>query len=222
MKALFIRFGPLLLASMLFSVFGCEDKDADRIILSGTVYDQLQKIPLAGAEVLLTGKVIQGGTFNPDPSTIAVAFTDANGSFSINTGQLKASDLVLKVVKENYFTLSKELTSNDLSAGKPYQADQYLDPVGWIRLRVQNVNPGDATDLITYRILSDNPACSDCCNSTYVQGEGPHYDQKSVCRTKAGTTATVIWNIHKWNFSTSDTTILNIPLFDTIAYKITY
>ncbi len=215
-------FGLLLMVSVFITVQGCADKDADRIIVTGNVFDKLQQIPLAGAEVMLTGKVIQGGTFNPDPSTIAVAFTDANGSFSINIGQVKASDMVLKVVKENYFTLSKELTIKDLSAGNPYHADHHLDPSGWIRLRVQNVNPGDATDLITYRILSDNPVCAGCCTSTYVQGQGPQYDEEIICRTKAGTTATVLWNIHKWNFSTADTALLQIPLMDTVSYHISY
>jgi len=211
----------LIVLVITLSLGGC-NKDDGRIRIEGTVTDAVQGLPLAGAAVALTGKVIKGGTFNPDPSVIVTVVTDADGFFQIDIAQVKASEMALTVSSERYFNQTKELTIQEVSSGKKYTDNWSLHPEGWVRLRVQNTQPGDATDLITWRILSDNPDCSDCCNSTWVQGYGMQYNNVALCRTKGATTATVAWNVHKWNFSTADTAQLQVPLFDTVNFHLKY
>jgi hypothetical protein len=221
MKKTIPVFPAAILIMVIVAIAGC-NKDDDRIRIEGTVTDAVQGIPVSGAEVILSGKLIQGGTFNPDPSVIVTAVTDAAGAFQIDILQVKASDFVLSVNKKQYFIQTEELTIQEISSGKKYTNQWALHPEGWIRLRVQNTQPGDASDLITWRILSDNPDCSDCCNSTYIQGHGIQYNELTLCRTKAATVATVTWNVHKWGFSKADTAQLQVPLFDTVSYHLTY
>lgn len=211
----------VLILTIITTVFSC-GKEEGRIRISGTVTDPLQQIPVADAEVTLTGKMLQGGSFNPDPSVITMTNTASDGSFSIDIAQVRASELTITIRKRAYFNAVQTLTVQEVSSDKAYEGSWLLHPEGWVNLRVQNTTPGGASDLITYRIFSDNPECSNCCNSDYVQGPGPQYDNTVLCRSSAGTTAKVLWNVHKWNFSRADTTYLNIPLFDTVYYHITY
>lgn len=212
----------LLFLSVIAAVLFACSKDKDRIMIEGTLMDAVQSIPVEGADVFLFGKKIQGGNYNPSPTVIASANTDNEGKFSINIQQLKASDFEIRVSKERYFSFTEPLTISEISAGKAYNPSYTLHPEGWLRIQVQNSFPFNTNDLISYRILSDNPVCMDCCNSDYIQGSGNTYNVVSSCRTKANTTATIIWNVHKGSGSTLDSALVSIPLFDTVFYHLKY
>lgn len=211
----------LFLSAIAAVLFACS-KDKDRIMIEGTLTDAVQLIPIGGSDVFLYGKKFQGGNYNPNPTVIASVSTDSEGKFSINIEQLKASDFEIRVNKEQYFSFSEALTISEISAGKTYKPSYTLHPEGWLRLHVQNTFPFNNSDLISYRIISDNPVCSDCCKSDYIQGSGNTYNVVSSCRTKANTAALIIWNVHKGGGSTLDSAIVNIPLFDTAFYHLKY
>lgn len=210
----------ILLSGLLF-VAGC-NKNSDRILIEGTITDAMVATPVTGVTVNLMGKLFEGGVFNPNPSLIATAQTDAAGKFRIDIGQVKASDFELHTTKDQYFDFARPLTINEISSGKAYNPQISLDPVGVLRLKVQNTNPVNASDLITYRIDSDNPSCNGCCNSTWQQGPGMGYNTQTECRTKAGKTAIISWNIHKGTTHKSDSALVNIPRFDTAFYHLAY
>ncbi len=214
---------PLLTVVLLFFLLslGC-NKNTDRIVIEGTITDAFQSIPLQGVTVSLYGKLFSGGVFNPNPSLITSAQTDAEGKFIIDIEQVKASDFELQAARDQYFDYIKILTINEIASGKAYQPQIGMNPTGILRLKVQNTNPINASDLITYRIVSDNPSCNDCCNSDWKQGQGMTYNTETVCRTKAGKPAFIIWNIHKGTTHKSDSATVNIPLFDTAFYHLVY
>lgn len=213
-------FYSVILIVLLIGI-GC-NKDSDRIIIEGTVTDFVQKQPVEGAEVLLIGKEFQGGTYNPNPSVLAMISTDSEGRFSFNLEQVKASDFEIVVRKDRYFEFSEPLTTNEIASGKTYKPAYTIHPEGWIRLLVQNTFPLNSSDLISYRIISDNPVCSNCCNSAYVQGSGMTYSAVVLCRTKGETKAQIVWNVHKGGGSAPDSASVSIPLFDTAFYHLQY
>ncbi|HRZ41385.1 MAG TPA: carboxypeptidase-like regulatory domain-containing protein [Bacteroidales bacterium] len=217
------NYTPLLLLFIPGFLFfaGC-NKNSDRILIEGTVTDVMVAAPVEGVTVNLVGKMFEGGVFNPNPSLIATVQTDASGKFRIDIAQVKASDFELQTVKDRYFDYSKPLTINEISSGKAYNPQISLNPIGALRLQVQNTNPVNASDLITFRIVSDNPSCSGCCNSNWQQGTGMGYDTLAECRTKAGKTAVISWNIHKGTNHKTDSALVNIPRFDTAFYHLVY
>ncbi len=210
-----------LLTAITLTGPGC-NKDDDHIKIDGTVTDPALSIPVQEAEVYLYGKVFEGGHFNPTSSVITAVTTDEQGKFNINIKQVKASNFELVVEKNQYFTYTKSLSTQDISSGKSYTASVNLHPEGWLHLHVQNTNPYNSSDLITYRILSDNPSCPDCCNSTYLQGQGKTYNVESYCRSKGKTTVSIVWNVHKGGNSKADSAFVVLPVFDTAYYHLAY
>lgn len=214
-----IFFALTLMMAFLFS--GCK-KDQDRIMIEGSIMDAVQSAPVADATISLYGKVLEGGIYNPSSTVIASAVSDAQGKFAINIQQVKASDFELVVTRTSYFEYREALTVDDISSGNTYEPVIQFSPEGWLRLKVQNSNPINASDLISYRIISDNPECSDCCNSAWKQGQGMVVNTESLCRSKAGSQALIVWNIHKGINHASDSTLVPIPLFDTAFYHLQY
>lgn len=212
----------LILIFLLFMAAMACNKDSDRIIIEGSVTDPVQSVKVEGATVYLYGKLLQGGVFHPDPSVIAMATTDASGNFKIDIGQVKASDFEMHVLKENYFGFTEPLTTSEISAGKTYNPAYQIYPQAWIHLKVRNTFPYDSSDLISYRILSQNPSCADCCSDAYVQGSGMNYNNESLCRSRALSAARIIWNVHKGGNSITDSAVLTLPLFDTAYYELKY
>ncbi|MFO7723364.1 MAG: carboxypeptidase-like regulatory domain-containing protein [Bacteroidales bacterium] len=210
----------ILILLLLIST-GCK-KEEDKIIIEGIVNDPAQSIPVEGADVFLYGKVFEGGMFNPDPSVIAYAVTGTDGKFLININQVKASDFEIRVEKPHYFPFMEVLDNNEIAAGKTYKPAYTLNPEGWLKLRVQNINPYSSADLIAYKIESDNPSCSSCCNSNYVQGQGTLYDATSTCRSKGGKEVLIIYNVHKAGNSKIDSATVLLPVFDTAYYHLQY
>jgi hypothetical protein len=198
------------------------NKDSDRIIIDGSVTDPVQLMKVQGANVSLYGKLFQGGVFHPDPSVIAMATTDASGNFKIDVGQVKASDFEIHVQKDDYFGFTEPLTTNEIAAGKTYTPAYQIYPQAWIHLKVRNTFPYNASDLISYRILSQNPSCADCCSDAYVQGAGTNYNKEVFCRSRALSSAKILWNVHKGGNSFTDSAILILPLFDTAYYELNY
>ncbi len=213
-------FFSIILISLVFTLSGCK-KDADRIIIEGVVTDPVQMIAVDNADVYLYGKVFEGGMFNPDPVVIASASTDNLGKFSINTEKIKASDFELHVVKKNYFTIEESLTLNEIASGKAYRPAFDLFPMGWLKLRIQNYKPFNSSDMITYRIISDNPVCYDCCSNKYVKGIGTEYDSVTVCRSKGGKEITISYLVFRGD-TTIDSVSLVLPVFDTLFYHLKY
>lgn len=209
-----VMFGLILVVS------GCK-KDPDRIVIEGEVFDPVQSVYVGNADVFLTGKVFEGGVFNPDPVVIASTVSDNSGKFSIDVEQIKASDFKLQIVKELYFTHEKSLTINEIASGKAYQSSFDLFPVGWLSLRVENTKPFNSSDLISYRIISDNPLCYDCCSDIYNKGKGTDYDSVTVCRSKGGKQFIISWYVYKGD-TTVDSVSLVMPVFDTLFYHLKY
>jgi hypothetical protein len=213
---------PLVILFFLFALAsGCK-KDDDKIIIDGMITDPAQSLPVEGADVYLYGKLFEGGMFNPDPSVITVVTTGADGKFLIKIGQVKASDFEIRVEKEHYFPFTEVLSGNQIAAGKTYTPAYNLHPEGWLQLRVQNTNPYSSADLIAYKIESDNPSCSSCCNSNYVQGQGTLYDLTTTCRSKGGKNVLVIYNVHKAGHSKIDSAVILLPVFDTVYYHLKF
>lgn len=212
---------PIVICYSCIIYCGC-NKDSDRIIIEGNIVDPVQNIPVEDAEVVLYGKVLHGSTFNPVPSAITSVKSDQSGYFKINIEQIKASDFEIVIRKKQYFEYKDKPSEQQLSAGKPYERTFSILPEGWIDLHVENIMPVNNDDFISFRIMSDNPACNDCCNNNYVQGTGMNYDHKVLCRTVAKTEITIIWNVHKGGGSTADSSKHFIPLFDTLSYHLAY
>jgi hypothetical protein len=221
MKSTTILLSLFLTGLVMLHSPGCK-KDQDRIIIEGSVTDQSQGTPVEGATVYLYGKLFAGGLYNPDPSIITSATTDAQGNFVINQPQVKANEFEIHIEKELYFTFQETLDDGQVSAGKIYQPAYSIYPAGWIRLRVQNTNAHDPDDRINYRLYSQNPECSDCCQNAFVQGTGMNYNQESVCKTYGGTAVKLLWYVHKSGISKADSTTLQVPVKDTVFFHLKY
>ncbi len=217
------HFAPIVLSLLLvaFLASGCK-KAEDRLSINGQVTDAVRKIPLAEADVFLYGKVIQGGIFNNTPTIIVQTVTNDAGEFTIDNPQIKASDLELVVWKMGYFEVREILADNQVASGKIYETSVALHPEAWINLQVQNTNPFNSSDLISYRIISSNPICSDCCISDHVQGNGTNYNVTSTCRTQSKTPVIILWNVHKGSSHKLDSVVLTTPISDTLFYHLKY
>jgi hypothetical protein len=212
----------LLLVSILFICFSCK-KNKNIIQVEGTVFDPNTNEYVANVNVVLSAsKLSSGGIFSSGYEDIATMTTDASGTFSCEFKEEKFSGYQIRISKEHYFELVKELTTSDIVAGSKFSPTYSIYPECFIRMEVRNVIPLDTNDYITYNFTGGWVSCYECCDNTLYSGIGMNYSDTLICRTYGNQNVTLTYNVTKGGTTLLHTLNHYCNAFDTTKFIVSY
>lgn len=205
----------------LLTINACK-KDKKTIQLSGIISDASGN-KVEGVTVNLQGTLLQGGAYSSGFSDIASAKTDANGYYEINTDWQTVGKYKITLFKYNYFENSKEYIADDIPIGSEVTKNLNIHPIAWIKIIVNNTDPYDNSDRISFKYDSeDTPVCSDCCNNTPTLGYGMIYSNTSKCKLYGNKNAKISWTVQKHSEIKTYSENVFCSAFDTTAFNIDY
>lgn len=218
-KRLFFIFSIVTIG---LSMLNACKKDDRTIQVSGTVTDATGN-KVEGVTVNLQGTILQGGAYSSSFSDIASAKTDANGFYEINTDWQTVGKYKITLFKYNYFESSQEYIADDISKGSKVTKNLIINPVAWLKMVVNNTDPYDDSDKITFKYDSEGtPLCYDCCNNNPTLGEGMIYSNTSKCKLPGNKNAKISWTVLKNGEIKTFSENIFCPAFDTTAFNINY
>jgi hypothetical protein len=212
----------LLIISLFLGGLSCQKSELEIIRINGTVSDSRSSIGLAGATLILQSTSVSGGVYHGDFAEVGRVNSDNAGNyeFSIETEKAVAYRILLEAPL--YFGLSRDFDPPLLTKPEAARVDFSLDPMSWINLRVNNTTPWDNDDLISFSFQGEFNACTSCCNSSIIKGEGPVYAYAGLCPCPGGQVMQIKWSVTKKGNTKLYQDSLQVQPFDTMSYQINY
>ena len=211
----------LFFISFLLLETSCK-KEEKKIKVWGYVADASGN-KVSGVRVNLQGTLLEGGSYSSGFSDIASSTSNTSGNYDISTEWKVVYKYKIKLFKQNYFDNSYEYLANDIPSGAEVNKNLVIHPVAWIKIVVNNVNPYDDNDQISYKYDENEPFnCYDCCNNSSIVGNGMLYSNVLVCKLKGNATAKVMWVVKKDNIIQSYSQNIFCNAFDTTEVSINY
>jgi hypothetical protein len=207
---------------LAIAVSGCK-KDKGSLSVTGQVTNAVTGQPVSGVQVVLKSRDLSGGTYITTPVTAATATTDASGYYTLEWQRRSSSEYILSANKSGYISYSESINP-DLFNGTPNQTRNFGMPaLAWLRIHIQNVNPFDAADEVTFQLTSGYQSCgASCCNGLPVVIPGMVVDSVYVCQVYGG--GTVSWQAlatHNGNTQTQQNAAVAVA-FDTVQINLNY
>lgn len=183
----------LIILAISFTFSDCKKKD-EKVTVSGTAINPQTGYTVAGMQVTLSAKTITSGTWNSLFSTIQTQTTSADGSFSMEFDNIRASEFKLTFYKTGYF-LDEYIFSPDLiNPGKEYNNNYAVHFEAWIKLFFKNYPPTSPSDMISYRFLKGSASCPEGCNDSLSYLSGANIDTYHICKLYGSQNAVIEWN----------------------------
>ena len=186
-------------------------KDSRYTKIEGQVLEYGSNKPLVGAEVFLQEAIYAPFSGGGNYITIDTFYTDNEGKYSIEFLHLPSTDSynVSYQVEAHSFWYYPETKS--METGYGHRRNIILDPFGWIKVHLKNVNPFDNKDYLF----------------TSIEGGGGHYYGKEIdlidIRTRnANKKIGLYWTVKKNNILKEYNDSLYLPAHDTVNYEILY
>ncbi len=153
------------LCLLFCGLLACKKKDLT-YTFDGNVTSSVDGDGLADVEVELSQVLYNSGVANTNFQPAASTETDTWGEYSIVIDREKAINFKLDFSKSGFFSVSKELSSDDVSTSEPYTLDQVLEPESWVTFHVWNQFPvpGDQATLFKVDFRED---CIGCTTNGY-------------------------------------------------------
>ncbi len=155
MKTNYIPFMALI---ALFLLFSCKKKELS-FTLEGKVIDQTFNTTLSGAKVSLE-EVLEIGSNDDLVHESKVA---SDGTFSLEFKRRKATKYILRIEKENYFTIYKEIPFSDFSTEEALNLTLSTTAKAWVKLTFINEPPAAGTDSFRFIKIKGKSGCDECC-----------------------------------------------------------
>ncbi|MBI1837007.1 MAG: hypothetical protein HYR91_07050 [Flavobacteriia bacterium] len=153
------KIGLLLL--VIISLLSCKKKKA-HFLIKGTITDNSFSAPLTGATAYLYS--VPTGT----NKQVFLATSDlaADGTYNFDILRDKSDEYVIKIDKENYFSLEKTINFSALSVEKDNIYNYSIDAKSWVNLHFKNLSP-QASDELQYIKQQGKADCLECCPKSY-------------------------------------------------------
>lgn len=171
----------LLLIAGLFIV-SCK-KESSEINLSGSLFDSYAGNYVAGATVSIQANGVVGGIYNAGYTTVASGVTDANGHFEFIIDESAYDSFRFTFIKDGYFVTQEIKTAGNIDPENPFNGSFNIYSKSIIKLHVQNINPYDNQDIISFYFVNPPSYCSDCCVTGPIQMEGTNIDTTIYCNS---------------------------------------
>lgn len=211
----------LIFTTTLFFGACKKNEEPEPVTFSGQINDPVQGIPVANATVKIAlQQSANNNVINTGFVVMASTTTDANGNYSITFSPENPVTYRLIVEKNLYFGQQTDYSHNAIATGSNTTTNFNINPVGWFKVNIKNVNPVDNDDVILFQNTSENNGCATCCSNTAVSFTGMNVDTYILCQRVAHPNITYSWfvtkngNLTTFNSSTSgivgDTAVVTI------------
>lgn len=196
---------------LLLGLLSCE-KGTGNFVFTGTVSDLTFNQGLEGAQIKLY-KVPIGTS---DEIFVQNSTLSSTGTYKFEVPRERMERYILRVEKDLYFPIEKEVYYSELSI----QADNIFDlttkAMSWAKIHFKNLNPSP-TDHFRYIKQEGLTACASCCPSTTQDFYG-ELDTTFYCLNNGNTTYSLFYwelntanNGQKSTFTTAfDTTLIEV------------
>lgn len=201
----------LTILCLSYMLLGCE-KGTGSFVFTGTVSDLTFNQGLEGAQIKLY-KVPIGTSDEIFVQNITLSST---GTYKFEVPRERMERYILRVQKDLYFPIEKEVYYSELSIQSDNIFDLNTKAQSWAKIHFKNLNP-NPTDHFRYIKQEGLAACASCCPSTTQDFYGP-LDTTFYCLNNGNTTYSLFYwemntpnNGQKSTFTTAfDTTLIEV------------
>lgn len=211
-----------LIVLLTFFILACNKNESEQYIISGKVYDPNLSLNVDQVSVVLSAQKVESGSYNSNYSEISRMSTAADGLFSFMFKNDYYASFKLSFEKSGYFPEEVVINPEDVTKGEDYSKTYSMYPEAYFRLVVQNNNPFDALDVITYHLSGEFNDCMQCCGNGQVVYEGEQVNYESVCRVYGNTSIDLNYIITKDHQQQSGFKNIFCTAFDTTSYYLLY
>ncbi|MEY4804153.1 MAG: hypothetical protein RL331_672 [Bacteroidota bacterium] len=183
----------LTILCLSYMLLGCE-KGTGSFVFTGTVSDLTFKQGLEGAQIKLY-KVPIGTSDEIFVQNITLSST---GAYKFEVPRERMERYILRVQKDLYFPIEKEVYYSELSIQSDNIFDLNTKAQSWAKIHFKNLNP-NPTDHFRYIKQEGLAACASCCPSTTQDFYGP-LDTTFYCLNNGNTT----YSLFYWEMNTSN------------------
>ncbi len=203
----------VLFSMVILLLFGCH-KGTGNFIIKGEVLDETFNIGLQDA-VISIYKVPIGTS---DQQFIESIVLPSSGQYQFTVPREKMERYVLKIEKEKYFPLEKDLYYSQLSLAQDNICDLSTRAKAWAKIHFKNINPV-ASDHFRYIKQEGLAACDECCPITTQNFYGP-LDTTFYCLNNGNS----IYSLFYWEMNTNNNGLksANTSAFDTTLIEVIY
>ncbi len=183
--------------------------------ISGTITDKSLDKELSGATVTFY-KVKAGSS---KTTTILSTKTDSKGYYNVEFDRDQSEAYYIKIEKDNYFEVYKEITFSSLTVGETNTRNYDSYAKSWVKIHLQNLTP-ESGDYITITKQEGKMDCQDCCS--FSQLTTYNTDTSFFCINNGNTDYSLLYT--SFGDQTLNTAIKKVTTvaFDTTELKITY
>lgn len=201
----------LTILYLSYMLLGCE-KGTGSFVFTGTVSDLTFNQSLEGAQIKLY-KVPIGTS---DEILVQNITLSSTGTYKFEVPRERMERYILRVQKDLYFPIEKEVYYSELSIQSDNIFDLNTKAQSWAKIHFKNLNP-NPTDHFRYIKQEGLAACASCCPSTTQDFYGP-LDTTFYCLNNGNTTYSLFYwemntpnNGQKSTFTTAfDTTLIEV------------
>lgn len=183
----------LTILCLSYMLLGCE-KGTGSFVFTGTVSDLTFNQGLEGAQIKLY-KVPIGTSDEIFVQNITLSST---GTYKFEVPRERMERYILRVQKDLYFPIEKEVYYSELSIQSDNIFDLNTKAQSWAKIHFKNLNP-NPTDHFRYIKQEGLAACASCCPSTTQDFYGP-LDTTFYCLNNGNTT----YSLFYWEMNTSN------------------
>jgi len=167
----------LLIWTLAVVLLSACEKRTDTFVFDCTVYDQRLDMPVPGASVVMWVQRVNGG-FNPNFEQVGATVTDAEGRFHLEVEKEVVFSFRVDVSHPDHFSTSFSIDPDHVPFSTAYSETFDLAPKAWVATHLVNQNMSTTA---TFKILSDNGDCTECCAADNHIVQGFPIDSLLVC-----------------------------------------
>ena len=211
----------LYIISLLLIFVSCNKKNKE-LIITGTVKTSSTSANIQGANVTLSGKIIESGKWTNSYSQLATTTSDNNGKYTLTLDAVRVSEYKLSFTKENYIDDVKIMQPDDVSTDNDNIIDVLLAVKSFLNINVKNIYPINENDYLSLTLSGDFKTCTSCCTDEKFEFKGTNIDQNILCICPGSQNIVLNWDILKGGSVSSHIDTLLVNNFDTANYVINY
>lgn len=209
-----------LFAILLLS--SCRKNKTVEYEISGVISDQYTNAGIAGVTVILEVQELSGGNFSTTFKTIESTTTSSNGSYSFKFDRRNASEYRITISKTNYFGAEFSINPDHLNEEAANIKNYDMASKGWVRVNIKNVNPFNASDIVTYQMANTLNCNNGCCGVTPFELEGMNVDTTFICLAHGNSEPTASGFYTKNGTGSSVSETFTVMPLDTVDVNIHY
>lgn len=173
----------LTLATTLF-IFSCKKNKTELTHkIEGVTLDSraIAYPEVAGVNLLLEEKKLEGGVFNGAFVEVATTTSDQFGNYEFSFEKRNTVEYQLTATKPNFFPYQQALDPSLIKPGLTYDKNVYLVPKAWVKTEIINEQPLDQSDEVTFKFANASFDC-DCCTNALTTYTGTVVNETAVCQ----------------------------------------